>query len=188
MKDAKATRQRIEDVAMKLFVEKGVTETTTRDIARAAEVAEGTLYRHFESKEDLVWSMFRQHYADFAHRLNDLQAAKPDFRTKLDAMVRGFCALYDADPVKFTFLMIVQHQHLRRVARDDDNPIEVVSRIIAEAMDRGEIPKSDAQLVSGMMLGVVLRPAIFIAYGRLKPPMAALADDISAACWRVVNS
>ena len=42
------------DAAANLFAEKGFHRTTTRDIAEAADVAEGTLYNYFASKEDLL--------------------------------------------------------------------------------------------------------------------------------------
>ena len=63
------TRQRIEAAAIHLFVEKGVAETTVRDIARAVDISEGALYRHFISKEDLVWHLFERHYVEFAGSL-----------------------------------------------------------------------------------------------------------------------
>ena len=67
-----STIARIKDVALRLMVEKGVAETTIRDLAREAGVAEGTLYRHYASKEDMVRDLFREHYAEFARRLERL--------------------------------------------------------------------------------------------------------------------
>lgn len=49
-----ATRKRIIDSAVALFRSEGFDATTTRDIARAAEIATGTLFNYFETKEALV--------------------------------------------------------------------------------------------------------------------------------------
>jgi AcrR family transcriptional regulator len=49
-----ATRDRILDVAKKLFAQQGFDATTTRDIARAAEIAVGTLFNYFPTKESIV--------------------------------------------------------------------------------------------------------------------------------------
>lgn len=49
-----ATRDRILAAASKLFLKNGWDGTTTRDIAVAAEVATGTLFNYFQSKEAIV--------------------------------------------------------------------------------------------------------------------------------------
>jgi AcrR family transcriptional regulator len=49
-----ATRERIIKVAAKLFAKKGWDSTTTRGIAAAAGIANGTLFNYFDSKEAIV--------------------------------------------------------------------------------------------------------------------------------------
>jgi AcrR family transcriptional regulator len=53
-----STRERILDVAMELFVERGVAGTSISEIERRAGLASGTgsLYRHFRSKEDVLYA------------------------------------------------------------------------------------------------------------------------------------
>jgi AcrR family transcriptional regulator len=47
-------RNQILDSAIQLFCEKGYHRTTTKDIAQAADISEGTIYNYFDSKEDLL--------------------------------------------------------------------------------------------------------------------------------------
>jgi AcrR family transcriptional regulator len=49
-----ATKERILRAARRLFAEKGYEATTTRDIAVAAEIASGTLFNYFPTKEAIV--------------------------------------------------------------------------------------------------------------------------------------
>src|SRR5687768_429629 len=49
-----ATRRRILEAALELFRTNGFDGTTTRDIAAAAEIATGTLFNYFETKEAIV--------------------------------------------------------------------------------------------------------------------------------------
>src|SRR5437588_8784349 len=49
-----ATRERILQAARRLLAEKGYDATTTRDIAAAAEIASGTLFNYFATKEAIV--------------------------------------------------------------------------------------------------------------------------------------
>jgi AcrR family transcriptional regulator len=49
-----ATRQRILDVGKTLFAQQGFEATTTRDIAQASQIAVGTLFNYFPTKESIV--------------------------------------------------------------------------------------------------------------------------------------
>jgi len=48
------TREKIVEAARNLFAEKGFDRTTTAEIARKAGISEGTIYRHFKSKKELL--------------------------------------------------------------------------------------------------------------------------------------
>ncbi len=50
------TRQLIAETARRLFVERGFDGVSVVEIARAADVAEKTVYNYFPTKEDLVYS------------------------------------------------------------------------------------------------------------------------------------
>uniref|UniRef100_A0AAU2JV55 TetR/AcrR family transcriptional regulator n=1 Tax=Streptomyces sp. NBC_00049 TaxID=2903617 RepID=A0AAU2JV55_9ACTN len=52
------TRQRIQDVALELFVEQGYEKTSLREIAERLEVTKAALYYHFKTKEDIIISLF----------------------------------------------------------------------------------------------------------------------------------
>src|SRR5699024_10900294 len=50
-------QQRIDKSAITLFAEKGYANTSTSEIARAAGVAEGTIFRHYRTKTQLLLSL-----------------------------------------------------------------------------------------------------------------------------------
>jgi mycofactocin system transcriptional regulator len=52
------TRETIEEVALGLFAERGFEATTVDDIATAVGVGRRTLFRYFESKNDIAWGDF----------------------------------------------------------------------------------------------------------------------------------
>jgi AcrR family transcriptional regulator len=54
-----ATKEKIKLAAAHLFARQGYHGTSTREIARLADVSENTIFRHFERKEDLFWSALR---------------------------------------------------------------------------------------------------------------------------------
>jgi AcrR family transcriptional regulator len=59
-----ATRQRILEVAVKLFAKKGWEDATTRNIATAAGIAAGTLFNYFPSKESIAGSLISDALTD----------------------------------------------------------------------------------------------------------------------------
>ena len=172
---------------MRLFVSQGVSETTVRDIAGASGVAEGALYRHYRSKDELIHALFERHYLAFARRLDALAAAETGVRAKLGAMITECARVYDGDPVLFQFLLLVQHHSMPRLGTGQATPVEVVRRVLAAAMARREIARRDADLATAFVFGLILQPATFKAYGRLPGPMLPLARTLADACWRALR-
>jgi AcrR family transcriptional regulator len=182
------TRQRIEAAAIHLFVQKGVAETTVRDIARAVDISEGALYRHFVSKDDLVWQLFERHYVEFAGRLSTLAGSESTARRKLAAMIRGFCRAHDDNPELFRFLLFVQHGQLGRLAPETPTPVSAVRTVMTSAIASGEVPAQHADLATALIFGVVLQPVQFAAYGRLPGDMGAMSERLIAAAWAAVTT
>ena len=182
------TRDRIERAAIRLFVDKGVTETSVRDIARAVDISEGALYRHFVSKEQLVWAVFERHYVAFAARLDALAQAETTAHGKLAAMIRGFCQAHDEDPTLFRFLLFVQHGQLSKLAPGTPNPVDAVRTVVERGIAAKEIPDQPPDVATALVFGIVLQPVTFAAYGRLPSTMGPMSDRLVTAAWAAVKS
>jgi len=50
-------RQKILRVAGELMIEKGIKETSLKDIAKKAEMSAGTLYYYYSAKEDIIYDI-----------------------------------------------------------------------------------------------------------------------------------
>jgi AcrR family transcriptional regulator len=188
MKDGKATKARISRAALALFVEKGIAEATVRDIAEAANVAEGTLYRHFTGKDELAWELFATNFAAFAGELDRRQGEQDSLAGKMAAMVEYFCTFFDQEPVLFSYLLLAQHDFLKRVPLDMPNPVDVVHQVIWRAKAGGELPRGDAAVGAAMVMGIVLQSAVFKIYGRLTASLTSLSNTLTSACLRVLNA
>jgi AcrR family transcriptional regulator len=180
------TRDRIESAAIHLFVEKSVDGTTVRDIAGRVELSEGALYRHFASKDDLVWQVFEKHYVALADDIRRLAAEARTTKGKIAAIIRGCCKAHDADPTLFRFLLFTQHGQLSKLAPDTPTPVDAVRDVIVGGIRCGDLPDQDANLATALVFGVVLQPVTFAAYGRLPTTLGPIADRLVAAAWNVV--
>lgn len=188
MRDGTATKLQIDRTALRLFAEKGIKETTTREIATQANIAEGTLYRHYKSKDDLAWVLFRDNYAELGQQLDQIQEAEDSSKAKIQAMIRYFCHVYEADRDTFTYLFLARHDHMRKLNPRLPNPYLVFRRVVSRGIRKGEIPKQDPDVATSMVMGVVLQVIDSRLLGeRIKHSIASLADTIASACWRVLG-
>ncbi len=189
MRNGTLTKAKIDRTAMRLFVEKGITETTIRDIAREAGIAEGTLYRHYPSKDDLAWELFVENFTAIGRALNDIQKSKPSAREKLAAIIRHFCALFDRDAVMCSYLFLVRHQLMLRLTPRMPNPYLVFRTVIREGIAHGEIPRQDIDVATSMVMGVILQLIDSRILGRrISQSMDMLAETVIEAAYRILRA
>src|SRR6266567_9554051 len=62
-------RERILRAAIDMFAQNGYFNAKVSDIARAAGVADGTIYLYFDGKEDLLIRIFRDHIQSYLQSL-----------------------------------------------------------------------------------------------------------------------
>jgi AcrR family transcriptional regulator len=83
--DAERNRARLLEAAKEAFAS-GETPVTLEQVARAAGVGIGTLYRHFPTREALVEALYRKELADLCRAADGLLAARSPERALRDWM------------------------------------------------------------------------------------------------------
>jgi AcrR family transcriptional regulator len=81
-----ARRNQILDAATQVFAEKGFHRATIKDIARAAGIADGTLYIYFASKTEVLLAIL--------HRLNESTQREEHFALEGEQDIRAFFLAY----------------------------------------------------------------------------------------------
>jgi AcrR family transcriptional regulator len=181
------TRERIIQGALRLFAEKGVDATSIRDIASSAAITEPAIYRHFKSKEDLVWEIFWSGYRGLGEMLSTIPA-QGGVRERLATMVGTICALFDRDQPLFRFLLLTQHGQLGKITEREKSPVQVLHDQLAAAIHAGALPPQDSELATSTVFGIVLQAATFRIYGRLGQPLSHYAPRLAANCWAALNA
>ncbi|NEE32489.1 TetR/AcrR family transcriptional regulator [Streptomyces sp. SID7982] len=97
-----ATRQKIADTALRLFLERGYDDVGIRDVAAEADVAVTTLFSHFPAKEALVFERDQGFERGLVRAVTDRAPGEqliPALRQEIHALVRH-CTAPEAAPVR----------------------------------------------------------------------------------------
>jgi len=86
-------RQRILDAAVRVFARKGYFASRVADVAKAAGIADGTVYLYFKSKEDVLVSLFDDVMCEHVAAGRREVAAAAGAPAKLEAIARHHLAL-----------------------------------------------------------------------------------------------
>ncbi|MGE0222397.1 MAG: TetR/AcrR family transcriptional regulator [Acetobacteraceae bacterium] len=187
MREPGGKRDVIRREALRLFVERGIDAVSVRDIAQACAMKPSNLYAHFPSRDALIAELFHDGYADYGTQLAAIADEPGPFHDRLARMVEAICRLHDEDNLRFRFLIMTQHGFLASVPRDRRNPVEVIVQAVTAAMDAGEIPRREPDLMAMALIGLIVQPATGRLYGRLQGGLMQRRQEIVGMCRRVLS-
>lgn len=142
-------QQRIVEAAITLFAEKGYANTSTSEIAKAAGVAEGTIFRHYGTKDNLLLSVilpfFKQSLPSLAEEaFAEIQANKPlHFEDFLRELLKNRIKFFQANREVFQILvkeMIYNEDMRNKIAPLFlENIIRRIGKVVEMYREQGEI-------------------------------------------------
>ncbi|HEX3414245.1 MAG TPA: TetR/AcrR family transcriptional regulator [Stellaceae bacterium] len=171
---------------MDLFAANGFDGVSIADIAGAAGVSQGALYRHYPSKEELAWALFSTAYLRTGEELDRIRSGTVEFEAAVMAMTAHFCALYDDDPALFRFMLITQHGFLPRIPSGSRTPVDAVADLVSDAVAKNRLKPIDPALGAAVIMGIILQSATFHIYGRLGGSLGARAPGLARAAIAAV--
>jgi AcrR family transcriptional regulator len=186
-----AVRERIVTAARRLIARGGYAEAQISAVAAEADVATGTVYRHFPSKTDLFAEVFReasQHEVDAMREA--VQGASGPAAERIAAGIETFArralrgrrlawALL-AEPVDPA--VEAERLHFRHSYRD------LMAEILREGIAAGELPPQDVEATAAALIGAVGEAMV----GPLSPTAnggdpEALIASLSNFCARAIG-
>lgn len=94
-------REQILDLASQLFLQHGVEQVTTRQIAAAAGISQPSLYAHFRSRDDIAVELCRRAFAALRQRLASALAGAGSPRQRFEAMAQDYLAFASEQPAAY---------------------------------------------------------------------------------------
>jgi AcrR family transcriptional regulator len=177
-------RRRILEAAAVVFAQNGYANTTTRTIAEAADVAEGTLYNYFGSKREILMAVARETETPMELALLELEGLE-----ERAAMIAMFEAAFTITEAQLPFLRtlvseawiddgILQDFVLSRLDRVQGRLQAYITSRITAGIFRPVDPSLSAWLAIGLF-GTLILPV----FRGLEPPPStearrALAETV----------
>jgi AcrR family transcriptional regulator len=150
-------RSRILKSATRLFARQGYDGTTTRDLAEAANVAEGTLFRHFANKKAILIEVATQGWIDILTDLLTELSGMGSYKAVAQVMRQRMLHLHDnADMLRVCFMEAQFHPDLRDRIQTEviDKMTGVAEAFFQTAMDQGVYRQMDPKMVARVFLGM----------------------------------
>jgi AcrR family transcriptional regulator len=184
---ADLTHQRLIRAALELFSSRGYHDTTTAQIAKKAGVAEGTIYRHFSSKQQLLNELYRAALRWAAKTVEDSGGATP--RARLALVAQGFIEGAVRDPAMLKLGLLERHEGVlddesRKTAREFRMGLE---RVIAQGKAEGAVRAGAVDVWAAVWLSVVSHALEKIVAKEWKPADAAVGLVIEGA-WEAISA
>jgi TetR/AcrR family fatty acid metabolism transcriptional regulator len=162
-------RERILDAAVRVFAKKGFYATRVSEVAKAAGVADGTIYLYFKSKDELLVSLFE----DRVERLLAfLQSDLPRAATasdKLRRIIELQLGLMEGERDLAEVLTVILRQSTK-LMKEYAAPkftayLDTIARIVADGQASGELradvsPHLAARAIFGALDGIAMTWAL----------------------------
>lgn len=151
------TQTRILKAARKLFARRGYDGTTTRDLAQEANVAEGTIFRHFENKKAILIEVATQGWVEILTDLLTELSEMASYKAIAQVMRKRMLNLHqNADLLRVCFMEAQFHPELSEQIQSDVivKMTDVAEAFFETAMDQGVYRRMNPRIVAQIFLGM----------------------------------
>ncbi len=185
---AKASRREVVlDAALALFAQKGYEATPVPEIARAADLSIGGLYRYYKGKDQLVNAVYQRSKKRLGAWLAEGLTEERGIRKKFRHLWNRMDSFSRSHPMDFQFLELHNHSaYLDRRSRQVEKEVQQPCLdFIREAQKAGEMRPMEMSLVMSIFMGVYLGYFRAVQAGEIENPAKAQRESEEAA-WRAV--
>ncbi|EAZ89708.1 hypothetical protein CY0110_23176 [Crocosphaera chwakensis CCY0110] len=151
------TRSRILKAALRLFAAKGYDGTTTKDLAKKAKVAEGTLFRYFPNKKAILIEVATQGWIEILTDLLTELSEMGNYKAVAQVMRRRVLRMQEnKDLLQVCFIEAQFHQELREKIQSEViiKMTDVAEAFFETAMEKGIYRRTNPKIVAQVFLGM----------------------------------
>ena len=151
------TRTKILQAALQLFARRGYDGTTTKDLAKSAGVAEGTLFRYFANKKAILIEVATEGWVDILTDLLTELSEMGSYKAVSQVMRRRIMNLRkNGDLLRVCFIEAQYHPELKQSIQTEviDKMTDVAEAFFETAMSKGIYRQMNPKIVAKVFLGI----------------------------------
>lgn len=177
-------RKRILDAAARVFAGKGFYNAKIKDVADEAGVAHGTVYLYFESKDELLISLFRESLREVVKYVKSEIQKEKDAEDKLRRMISLQLELIETNPDLTALMLVELPQTGKFLSSDSLDELAAYIDMIADILREGVAEKifdesMDADVVATVIYSGIQGIATRWVLEKMTYPLKEVADKIS---------
>jgi TetR/AcrR family transcriptional regulator, fatty acid metabolism regulator protein len=162
-------RERILSAAVRVFAKNGFHATRVSEVAKAASVADGTIYLYFASKEDLLVSLFEDRVAKLIAFVSAELPKLKTARARLRRIIELQLGLLESERELAEVMTVILRQSTKLLkeyaAPKFMDYLDVIAHVVLEGQRRGEFrsdvsPHLIARAIFGALDGLALTWAL----------------------------
>jgi len=171
------TKRRIFKTAIKLFAEKGFDNAGIEEITAVSGVAKGSLYYHFETKEEIFDTLLDSGFKLLGNSIEIKFRHRETAEEKLKAIILiliKIVILYEEFMTVVISNSLGENERAIKCQKAVDGFCEQVADVLRQGMESGEFKECDPESLSYLIFGSAYSTALY----RIKKDKNATSSEI----------
>jgi TetR/AcrR family transcriptional repressor of multidrug resistance operon len=180
-------KEKILETTLKLIAKNGLSGSPMSMIAKEADVATGTIYHHFKSKEEIINEIYLNKKKDFKRILDKYEDDKLSVKKEFNGIWTDFYHYFIENPLIFTFTQQISFSPIitLEVKNEGETYYQSIFIFFKEGIDKGVFIDMDITLMTQLIFGNIVS-LVELKLGGLDVTQKILKAAIKYS-WRAVK-
>ena len=184
--DSEVRRHQIVHTARKIVATNGMAWLTIQELAKEVGVSEGAIYRHFKSKDEILFVMVQDVEKNLLDAISDSAGPHVSAMSQLRHIFqRHFSAVERRNGASFAVLaesMHIADSQVKQAARDMvEHYLGLITTVIKRGIDQHEIDKNvDVKAAALLFFGMVQATVTLWSFNNRAHPLAQHSNSMWA--------
>lgn len=179
----------IYEATLKLVLETGFNGLKMADVARAANLATGTLYIYFKNKEVLINELYYHLKKNKTLKMLEAFDAKDPFVVAFKKLWLNYLTISLAEPERMKFIEQYTHTSYltKKTKQQSDQLLQPLEEFLANGIKQGLVKKLPVQLLLSQLMGPI-NECVKLHYDQTLKITSRLKEELFEMAWNSIKA